>query len=128
MSQSITPSASVLSYASPGTVEPPQSDLRRVMVIFWLVPLGVGVSILMGWVVTQQPMFPLLGLFWIAVGSIMALIGWLMLVAYLCQELYAGKPPGAALCRFFALTALLLSNFPAAWCCMMLAEQAHRVF
>jgi hypothetical protein len=98
------------------------------MVICWLIPLGVGVSILMGWIVTGLTIFPFLGLFWIAVGTIMALIGWLMLVAYLCQELYAGKPPGSALFRFFALTALLLSNFPAAWCCIMLAGQAHHLF
>jgi hypothetical protein len=115
----------MLEYARPGVRERNPIELWPVMISCWLAPLLVGLSILLGWLVSAARPFPILGMICILIGAILAAIGEVLLLAWLTLELRAGEAVGATLLRFFGLSALLLSNFPVALLCIMIATSVH---
>src|SRR4051794_13746211 len=116
----------VLNYASPQSAPPPNASLRRFILFCGWMPMVVGFSILLAFEVTHWEPFPFLGLLWIAVGTIVVAIGTVMLLTYLVCELRVGRQPGRTLLHCFLMLVLLLSNFPAAWLCILMAAQGGR--
>jgi len=117
--------SSILEYASPREVECNTAGLLKAILICWLVPLIAGLSILPGWMVSGSEIFPILGLLCICVGTLMAGTGGVLANIILVRELRAGVRVGASLVKFFGLIALLLSNFGAAWVCILAATRLH---
>ena len=58
-------------------------------------------------------------------GGVVILL--ILLLVWLTLELRSVKSIGNTLLQFFLLTALLLSNFPAAWLCMLIASSVHKL-
>lgn len=88
------------------------SWLYRAALLCGIVPLAGGIGILLLWVATRIEVLEAAGLYWIALGTCIVVIGVLFLVVWSQQEGHKteaprGKPGLVAL-------SLLLVNFPAA--------------
>ena len=125
MTQSATTSQAILQYASPRSGAPENPGFHRAIILCWGVPFVAGVLILLGWIITSSPLFALLGLCCILIGTATFCVGGVLLLTMLIQDLRAGRPVGPTLLRFFLLAALLLSNFLTAWLCIFVADAVH---
>ena len=114
--------SSVLEYAGPRSLPEPNRELRTAVLVCGLAPLIVGVSILLGYWVTHSSIFPQLGFAWLFIGTLIVLIGGMLLLAYLVQGLRSQRPVSRTLMECFLLATLLLSNFPAAGLCVRAAD------
>jgi hypothetical protein len=114
--------SSILEYAGPRSLSEPDRHLRIAVLCCGLTPLAVGFSILLGYFVTHSAFFPPLGFAWLFVGTLIVIIGAVLLLVYLVQALRSRQSVSRTLVECFLLAALLLSNFPAAGLCIRAAD------
>jgi hypothetical protein len=98
---------------------------RKHILFCALFPLCVGFSILFAWGMTGWSIFPVLGLAWLGFGSIIVFVGAIFVLAQFLDDLSDRKPLLQTLGKAVLLGIPLLSNFPAAWLCIQLADRFH---
>ena len=111
-------------YGRPNQNDEPHRFNRHILFCA-MFPLCIGFSILFAWGVTGWAIFPPLGIAWLFFGSIIVLVGGMFVLAQFLDDMSDRKPFWPALGKALLLVMLLLSNFPAAWLCVQLAERFH---
>jgi hypothetical protein len=104
----------ILDYGRAETRQQPESGLLKFVLWCGLLPLGVGLSIFLAWLITRATALPVLGFFWLVIGTLIVAIGGLALLGYVVEGLLAGISWRRVFGRATLLLLLLLVNFPAA--------------
>ena len=109
--------STALDYAAPGALtERRRFTPIRIALLCWVIPLGVGVTTFLLWLLTEAGALMAIGFVTLLAGALLAFVGSVMLVVHVVGRFEDPRPPmRRRIAQAFVVALLLLANFPIAY-------------